>query len=117
MHEPSLEANEDVATSRLLGRPLHPRRSVSLLALHRIQFRLRCLSDKMAVAFFLDLLMATFFFGYVFARKPLGPVRWPWFIALSLLGTLAFSIPLFVWLNWRSAPAPRPNVGTWLRAV
>src|SRR2546430_4702414 len=61
------------------------------------------LSDRMGIAFFLDLLMSTFLLAYLFARKPLGPVKWPWFVALSLLGTLAFSIPLFVWLNWRRA--------------
>ena len=75
------------------------------------------LADKMAVAFFLDLLMSTFLLAYLFARKPLGPVKWPWFIAFSLLGTLAFSIPLFVWLNWRRAPAPQRSFAEWWRAV
>jgi hypothetical protein len=75
------------------------------------------LSDRLALAFFLDLLMSTFVLAYLFARKPLGPVRWPWFVALSLLGTLAFAIPLFVWLNWRRAPAPRPNFDAWWRVV
>jgi len=71
------------------------------------------LSDRMAIAFFLDLLMSTLLLSYFVARKPLGPVKWPWFLALSLLGTLAFSIPLFVWLNWRRAPAPRPTFAAW----
>jgi len=75
------------------------------------------LSDRMALAFFVDLLMSTFLLSYLFARKPLGPVKWPWFLALSLLGTLAFSIPLFIWLNWRGAPAPRPSFAAWWRAV
>lgn len=75
------------------------------------------LADKMALAFFLDLLMSTFLLAYLFARKPLGPVRWPWFIAFSLLGTLAFSIPLFVWLNWRRASAPQRSFAEWWRAV
>lgn len=75
------------------------------------------LSDRMALAFFVDLLMSTFLLAYLFARKPLGPVRWPWFVVLSLLGTLAFGIPLFVWLNWRFAPAPRPTFSSWWRAV
>jgi hypothetical protein len=63
----------------------------------------------MALAFFVDLLMSTFLLAYLFARKPLGPVKWPWFLVLSLPGTLAFSIPLFIWLNWRGAPAPRAS--------
>jgi hypothetical protein len=75
------------------------------------------LSDRMAMAFFLDLLLSTFLLSYCFAHKPLGPVKWPWFLALSLLGTLAFSIPLFIWLNWRRAPAPRPPFADWWRAV
>jgi hypothetical protein len=75
------------------------------------------LADHMALAFVVDLLMSTFLLAYLFARKPLGPVKWPWFLALSLVGTLAFSIPLFVWLNWRAAPAPRPGFAAWWRAV
>jgi hypothetical protein len=74
------------------------------------------LADTLAVAFFVDLLMSTFVLAYLFARKPLGPIKWPWFVALSLLGTLAFSIPLFIWLNWRRA-RPRPAFGDWWRAV
>ncbi len=75
------------------------------------------LSDRMALAFFVDLLMSTFLLAYLFARKPLGPVKWPWFLILSLLGTLAFGIPLFIWLNWRRAPAPRASFAAWWRAV
>ncbi len=75
------------------------------------------LSDTLALAFFVDLLMSTFLLAYLFDRKPLGPIKWPWFVALSLLGTLAFSIPLFIWLNWRRAPAPRPSFADWWRAV
>ena len=75
------------------------------------------LSDRMAVAFFVDLLMSTFLLAYLFARKPLGPVKWPWFVALSLVGTLAFAIPLFIWLNWRSVPAPKPSFEAWWRAA
>jgi len=75
------------------------------------------LSDRIALAFFVDLLMSTFVLAYLFACKPLGPVKWPWFLALSLLGTLAFGIPLFIWLNWRYAPAPKPSFASWWRAV
>ena len=75
------------------------------------------LSDRLALAFFLDLLISTLVLACLFARKPIGPVKWPWFVALSLLGTLAFSIPLFIWLNWRRAPAPRPGFAEWWSAV
>ena len=62
------------------------------------------LSDKMALAFFADLLLSTLLLAYCFARKPIGPVKWPWFLVLSLLGTLAFGLPLFIWLNRRHDP-------------
>jgi hypothetical protein len=74
-------------------------------------------SDRLALAFFIDLVLSTLMLAYLFARKPIGPIKWPWFIALSFLGTLAFSIPIFLWLNWRRAPEPRPTFGAWLRAV
>jgi hypothetical protein len=75
------------------------------------------LSDRMAVAFFLDLLMSTLLLAYLFAKRPPGPIKWPWFVALSLLGTLAFGIPLFLWLNWRRAATPRPSFANWWRAA
>jgi len=75
------------------------------------------LADRLALAFFIDLVISTFVLAYLFARKPLGPVKWPWLVALSLLGTLAFAIPLFVWLNWRRTPPPRPSFAEWWRAV
>lgn len=75
------------------------------------------LSNLLAVAFFVDLLLSTFVLAYLFARKPIGPVRWPWLIVLSLLGTLAFAIPLFVWLNWRAIPVPRPSFDEWWSTV
>ena len=75
------------------------------------------LSDRMAIAFFVDLVMSTLLLGCLFAKKPIGPVKWPWFIAFSFLGTLAFGIPLFIWLNWRGAPAPRLSFTAWWRTV
>lgn len=53
------------------------------------------LSDTLAVAFFIDLVMSMLFLGYLFARKPVGRVRWPWLVVATLLGTLAFGTPLF----------------------
>jgi len=40
-----------------------------------------------------------------FARHPLGPVKWPWFVVLSFLGGLGFSLPLYYWLNRRGSAA------------
>lgn len=75
------------------------------------------LSDKLALAFGLDVFGATFFLTYLFARKPVGPVRWPWFLGLSLVGTLCFSLPLYLWLNWRRAPKPGTSFSAWWRSV
>ncbi|HUP43552.1 MAG TPA: hypothetical protein VM599_10115 [Thermoanaerobaculia bacterium] len=59
------------------------------------------LSNRLAIAFILDAFMALGVLSYLFAVHPLGPVRWPWFILLSLVGGLGFSIPFFIWLNRR----------------
>ena len=67
------------------------------------------LSDRMALAFFIDLLLSTAILSYLFAKRPPGPVRWPWFLALSLLGTLAFGIPMYLWLNRRRTRAGGSN--------
>ena len=75
------------------------------------------LSNRVALAFLLDLIISTFLIAYLFARKPLGPVKWPWFVVLTFLGTLAFAIPFFLWLNWRCLPPPRPRFAEWWRAV
>jgi hypothetical protein len=74
-------------------------------------------SDRLALAFALDVFGSTALLAYLFARRPLGPVKWPWFLGLSLLGTLCFSIPLYLWLNWRRAPKPAPSFASWWRGV
>lgn len=61
------------------------------------------LSDKLAIAFILDAAMATALLAYLFAIKPPGRYRWPWFLAFSLLGGLGFSIPFYLWLNQRTS--------------
>jgi hypothetical protein len=78
---------------------------------------LDALSNKLALAFFLDLLITTAFLAILFARRPPGPIKWPWFVALSLLGTVAFAVPAYLWLNWRQLPHPRPSFSSWWRAV
>ena len=75
------------------------------------------LADWLAMAYFLDLVMATILLAYLFARKPIGPVKWYWFIPMAPLGTLAFAIPFFMWLNWRRVPEPRPAFAAWWRTA
>ena len=63
------------------------------------------LQDKLALGFMLDVLFVLIMLGVYFARRPIGRVKWYWFVLLSLLGGLAFSLPLYYWLN-RRQPAP-----------
>jgi hypothetical protein len=58
--------------------------------------------NKLGLAFMIDALLAVVLLAYNFARKPIGRVKWYWFIVLSVLGGLGFSIPLYWWLNRRA---------------
>ena len=62
--------------------------------------------NKLALAFMIDAFMAVALLAVYFARHPIGRVRWPWFVLLSLAGGLGFSLPLYYWLNRRA-----PRVG------
>ncbi|HEV8124856.1 MAG TPA: hypothetical protein VGP80_11460 [Gemmatimonadales bacterium] len=62
------------------------------------------LGDRLALGFILDVLVAMLLLAWYYARRPIGPVRWPWFVVLSLAGGLGFSLPLYWWLNRRHAP-------------
>jgi hypothetical protein len=55
--------------------------------------------NRLALGFMLDAFMAMGLLAVYFARQPIGPVRWPWFIVLSLAGGLGFSLPMYLWLN------------------
>jgi len=59
--------------------------------------------NKLALAFILDAFLALALLTVYFARQPIGPVKWPWFVVLSILGGLGFSLPFYYWLNQRSA--------------
>lgn len=59
------------------------------------------LDDHLALGFILDAFLAMGLLAYHFSRRPIGPVRWPWFIVLSFIGGLGFSLPFYWWLNHR----------------
>jgi hypothetical protein len=61
------------------------------------------IQDKLALAFMIDVLLALILLSVYFARHPIGRVRWQWFVLLSLVGGLGFSLPLYYWLNRRGA--------------
>ena len=61
------------------------------------------LQNKLAVAFIIDAFLAMFLIAYFFARYPIGKIKWYWFIVLSVIGGLGFSLPFYWWLNKRNA--------------
>ena len=61
------------------------------------------IQNKLAVAFILDAFLSLGLIAYYLARRPSGRIKWYWFVVLSLLGGLGFSIPFYWWLNERKA--------------
>lgn len=63
--------------------------------------------DQLALAFILDAFMILALLTVYFRRRPIGPVPWPWFVVLSLVGGLGFSLPFYWWLNRRPPATQR----------
>ena len=61
--------------------------------------------NLLASSFLLDALVAMGLLASFLAVRPIGPVRWYWFVVLSLFGGMAFSLPLYWWLNLRRQAA------------
>lgn len=66
------------------------------------------LHNELAVGFFMVTTAAMLLVANQFRRAPLGKVPVRWFVVLSLVGGLGFSIPLYYWLNNRVKTAPPP---------
>jgi hypothetical protein len=64
------------------------------------------LRDNLALGFILDVTVTLIILTVYFAKHPLGPIRWPWFVLLSFMGGLGFSLPLYYWLNRRGSGVP-----------
>ena len=60
------------------------------------------LQDKLALGFILDVVVALIVLSVYFARHPIGRLKWYWFVLLSFIGGLGFSLPLYYWLNQRA---------------
>ncbi|MDQ6785739.1 MAG: hypothetical protein M3033_02815 [Acidobacteriota bacterium] len=58
--------------------------------------------NKLALAFITDAFLTMMLLAYYFAKNPIGKVKWYWFVVLSLIGGLVFSLPFYWWLNKRS---------------
>lgn len=59
-------------------------------------------NNRLALAFIIEAFAVMFIMAYWFAKNPPGKVKWYWFIVLSLIGGIGFSIPMFWWLNKRT---------------
>ncbi|HEU4799815.1 MAG TPA: hypothetical protein VFS94_04230 [Gemmatimonadales bacterium] len=62
------------------------------------------LANRLALAFMLEAMLLLVLLAVHFAQRPPGPIRWTWFVVLSLLGGLGFGLPFYYWLNTRSRP-------------
>lgn len=62
------------------------------------------LTNPVALAFMVEAMVLVGVFAYLLARWRVSRLHWGWFVALSLLGSMAFALP-FV-LLW-----PRPQFG------
>ena len=69
------------------------------------------LGDRLALGFILDLVLTLALLSVYFARRPIGRFRWPWFVALTVIGGLSFSLPLYTWLNRGGAGGRAPDAG------
>jgi hypothetical protein len=75
------------------------------------------LSNHLALGFMLDAFLATALLAFLFAQRPPGPIRWPWFVALSILGGLGFGIPFYLWLNFKRSGSGSAGFAAWWRDV
>ncbi len=58
-------------------------------------------SNRLALGFIIEAFAVMFMMASYFAKNPPGKVKWPWFIALSVIGGIGFGIPFYWWLNKR----------------
>jgi hypothetical protein len=60
------------------------------------------IGNRLALAFIIEAFLVLGIMANYFARNPIGPVPWYWFVVLSLIGGLGFGIPFYYWLNKRA---------------
>jgi hypothetical protein len=63
------------------------------------------LTNPIAAAFISETLVLTAMFAHLFGKWKVVRISWRWFVALSLLGSLAFSIPIAVLYRTVRPPA------------
>ena len=59
------------------------------------------MSNPLAVAFVLESVLLLVALSYLLTRWRVSGVRWEWFVVLSLLGSIAFALPMVLLWNDR----------------
>ena len=67
---------------------------------------LNVLTDPLAAAFIVEALVLVGVFGYLFERWGVSRLGWRWFVFLSLLGSMAFAIPVVLLFPRRDEDEP-----------
>lgn len=58
------------------------------------------LRNPVALAFVAEAFVLMGVLAYLLGRWGVAPLRWPWFVSLSLLGSMAFALPVAIlWPN------------------
>jgi len=63
-------------------------------SVYRPESMMTSLSDPLAAAFIVEALVLVGVFAYLFRRWGVSRLGWGWFVSLSLLGSMAFAIPV-----------------------
>ena len=64
------------------------------------------LTNPLAVAFIVEALVLVGVFAYLFERWGVSRLGWGWFVLLSLLGSMAFAIPVVLLFPRRDGSEP-----------
>lgn len=67
------------------------------------------LANPVAVAFMAEAFVLMGVLAYLMAKWGVARLRWPWFVGLSLLGSMAFALPVV--LLWPRTTDTRPTMG------
>lgn len=62
------------------------------------------LLNPISAAFILEALVLVGVFAYLFSKWGVARLSWRWFVVLSLLGSMAFSVPVILLWGRRSSP-------------
>lgn len=70
---------------------------------------LNALTNPIALAFIVEALVLMGVLAYLLAKWRVTRLHWGWFVGLSLLGSMAFALPIvLLWSRRAQAPAQAP---------